>query len=150
MDEIKELYQQMILDHNKEPRNYGKLNNATNIAQGHNPLCGDKIDIYLVIDDGKIQDVKFYGSGCAISKASSSIMTTILKGKTIDEAKGLFEKFHNVVTSDTESEIDVIDLGKLAVFYGVREFPARIKCASLPWHTMMDALEKNESTTSTE
>lgn len=150
MDEIRELYQQVILDHNKDPRNFGKLENATHIAHGHNPLCGDKIDLYLKIENGKIEDVRFNGSGCAISKASSSIMTTILKGKTIEEAKDLFEKFHKAVTSDLDDNIDTIDLGKLAVFCGVREFPARIKCASLPWHTMMNALENKESVTSTE
>lgn len=150
MDEIRELYQQVILDHNKDPRNFGKLENATHIAYGHNPLCGDKIDLYLKIENGKIEDVRFNGSGCAISKASSSIMTTILKGKTIEEAKDLFEKFHKAVTSDLDDNIDTIDLGKLAVFCGVREFPARIKCASLPWHTMMNALENKESVTSTE
>lgn len=150
MDEIRELYQQVILDHNKDPRNFGKLENATHIAHGHNPLCGDKIDLYLKIENGKIEDVRFNGSGCAISKASSSIMTTILKGKTIEEAKELFEKFHKAVTSDLDENIDTIDLGKLAVFCGVREFPARIKCASLPWHTMMNALENKESVTSTE
>ncbi len=150
MDELSELYQQVILDHNKDPRNFGILNDATHIAHGHNPLCGDKVDIYLKIQDGKIDDVRFNGSGCAISKASSSIMTTILKGKTIEEAKELFEKFHKAVTSDLDDNLDIIDLGKLAVFCGVREFPARIKCASLPWHTMMNALESKEVVTTTE
>ncbi len=143
ISELDELYKQVILDHNKNPRNFGVLENPTSHAKGHNPLCGDQLDLYLVIEDGIIKDVKFNGSGCAISKASASIMTSIIKGKTIEEAKQLFEHFHNLVTSDPEAEIDVSDLGKLEVFCGVREFPSRIKCASLPWHTLAQALNEN-------
>jgi len=142
--ELDELYQQVILDHNKNPRNFGTLEPYSHFAKGHNPLCGDKIDIYLEIQDGIIKDVSFSGSGCAISKASSSIMTTLLKGKKVEEAKELFEKFHHVVTCPPDEELDIDQLGKLAVFAGVREFPARVKCASLAWHTMATALDNPE------
>lgn len=131
------------MDHNKNPRNFGELQTANHKAEGHNPLCGDHIDVFLDIEDGKIVDAKFYGAGCAISKASGSIMTTILKGKTIAEAKELFEKFHNIVTSDNDDPLDESNLGKLAVFCGVREFPARVKCASLAWHTMINAINSD-------
>lgn len=139
--ELNELYKQVILDHNKNPRNWGELLGATCSAEGHNPLCGDQIDLKMVIEDDVIKEIKFIGAGCAISKASASIMTTLLKGKNIHEAKELFDRFHDLVTSDPESEIDMVDLGKLAVFCGVREFPARVKCASLAWHTMKNALD---------
>lgn len=142
--ELDELYQQVILDHNKNPRNFGKLEPHSHFAKGNNPLCGDKIDIYMDIQDGIIKAVSFNGSGCAISKASSSIMTTLLKGKKVEEAKELFEKFHHVVTCSTDEELDIDQLGKLAVFAGVREFPARVKCASLAWHTMATALDNPE------
>ncbi len=144
MSQINELYQQTILDHNKSPRNFGKLEHADKHGEGFNPLCGDKIDLDIEMDGNVIKDVKFSGSGCAISQASASIMTTLLKGKTREEAKELFRKFHEAVTGGTDEEPDVIDLGKLAVFYGVREFPARIKCASLAWHTMLEALGEEQ------
>lgn len=150
MIEIKELYQQVILDHNKNPRNFGEMDHPTHCASGHNPLCGDQIDVCVDMKDGKINDVKFKGAGCAISQASASIMTTLLKGKTIDEAKALFDKFHQAVTSDPNSDEDYMNLGKLAVFCGVREFPARIKCASLAWHTVMNALKDKEEPVTTE
>lgn len=137
--ELRELYQEIILDHNKNPKNFYKLESASHSAQGYNPLCGDKIDIFLNVDDGKITDVAFLGSGCAISKASASVMTTILKNKSLAEAKALFEKFKNLITGGTEPDIAV--LGKMAVFAGVRDYPARAKCATLAWHTMMAALE---------
>lgn len=144
--DLDELYKQVILDHNKNPRNFGVLSNANSHAKGHNPLCGDQLDLYLIIEDGIIKDVKFNGSGCAISKASASIMTSLIKGKKIEEANKLFEEFHNLVTSDPEAEIDTSELGKLEVFCGVREFPARIKCASLPWHTLAQAInQKSDS-----
>ena len=139
--ELSELYQQVILDHNKSPRNFGIMENANHTAKGHNPLCGDQLNLYLDIEEDVIKDIKFNGSGCAISKASASIMTTLLKGKTTEEAKELFEKFHDAVMSDTESKPDEEKLGKLAVFVGVREFPTRVKCASLAWHTMVNALD---------
>lgn len=148
--EIDELYKQVILDHNKSPRNFGHLIHPTHSAEGNNPLCGDHIDLDLVIEDGIIKDIKFNGSGCAISKASASIMTTVLKGKTIEEAKKLYDEFHEVVTSDIGSEPDFENLGKLSVFCGVREFPARVKCASLAWHTLTDALEHHTEQTTTE
>lgn len=141
MNELKELYQQVILDHNKNPRNFGQLKQCTNFAAGHNPLCGDQIDVFAVLDNGIIKELKFNGSGCAISKASASIMTTLVVGKTIEEAKGLYDEFHKVVTSDMSVQLDTLELGKMAVFCGVREFPARVKCASLAWHTMIQALE---------
>ena len=148
--ELEQLYQQVILDHNKSPRNFGIIENATNYAVGHNPLCGDHIDIYLVLKDSIIEDIKFNGSGCAISKASASIMTTILKGKTIEETKFIFKNFHELITSDIEKEQEEIQPEKLAVFSGVRQFPSRVKCASLAWHTMNTAIEKNEAEVSTE
>lgn len=142
-DELKELYQQVILDHNKSPRNFHKLDDATNDAEGYNPLCGDQINVYLKIKDNKIEDISFVGHGCAISKASASLMTSTLKGKTIEEAEEIFNKFHNLITGQY-SEDNLDELGKLAVFYGVREFPSRIKCASLPWHTFISALKQND------
>lgn len=151
MSELSELYQEMILDHNKNPRNFGQIENPNYHAEGHNPLCGDEIDLDIrVNEDGVIEDVKYKCQGCAISKASASIMSTILIGKTVVEAKNLFERFHDSVTSDTGSEVDTVNLGKLAVFAGVREFPARIKCASLPWHTLMGALKNKENVVTTE
>jgi nitrogen fixation NifU-like protein len=148
--ELNELYQQVILDHNKSPRNFGILPQFSHHAEGHNPLCGDQVDVTLTVKDGKIEDIKFSGTGCAISKASASIMTTLVKGKTVEEARELFEKFHDVVTDDPDAEIEVDKLGKLAIFAGVREFPSRIKCASLPWHTLLNALEKSNGNTITE
>jgi len=145
MDEVDLLYQEMILDHNKNPRNFGELEDATHKAVGHNPLCGDHIEIFLKVKDGKVEDVKFKGVGCAISKASASIMTTVLKGKTLDEVKNLFEKFHNVITSKPDEPVNTEELGKLAVFAGVREFPVRVKCATLAWHTLIEAIEKKDS-----
>ena len=147
--ELNELYQEVILDHNKNPRNFGDMHDANHSAEGHNPLCGDHIDVDLKVKDGIIEEVKFHGAGCAISKASASIMTTTLKGKSVEEAKEMFKQFVDIVTTDPEEEIDTLNLGKLAVFCGVREFPARVKCASLAWHTMKNALD-DESGVSTE
>ena len=141
MNEIQELYQQVILDHNKNPRNFGELPQHSHYAEGHNPLCGDHIDVYLDIKNDVIKDLRFVGAGCAISKASASIMTTLLKGKNVAEARELFHEFHKIVTTDIQENIDELDLGKLAVFCGVREFPARVKCASLAWHTLIQALD---------
>jgi len=144
--ELRELYQQVILDHNKSPRNFRLIEHPTNHAEGYNPLCGDNITVYLSINDkGIIEDISFQGSGCAISKASASLMTSMLKGKTVAEAENIFNKFHALVTDKLGDTPDIEDLGKLAVFAGVREFPVRVKCASLAWHTMMNALHnKNE------
>lgn len=139
--ELKDLYQQVILDHNKNPRNFGELPTHNHHAKGHNPLCGDHFEVFARLDNGIIKEIKFIGAGCAISKASASIMTTMLIGKTVNEAKALFDEFHHIVTSDLDDRCDTLSLGKLAVFCGVREFPARVKCASLAWHTMIKAIE---------
>jgi len=148
--ELRELYQQVILDHNKSPRNFRKMDNATQHAEGYNPLCGDHIDIYLLLEDGIVKDVSFRGEGCAISKASASLMTSILKGKTKEEAEKLFEKFHDLVTGKLGDNPVIEELGKLAVFAGVQEFPVRVKCASLAWHTMMNALKGKQEKVTTE
>ena len=141
MSDLRELYQEVILDHNKTPRNFGVLDDATSVAQGHNPLCGDNVTVYLHVEGDTIQDISFNGSGCAISKASASLMTGELKGKTLAEAETLFQSFHALVTGPEASEETLEDLGKLAVFSGVRDYPARVKCASLAWHTVHNALQ---------
>ncbi len=148
--ELKELYQQVILDHNKSPRNFRKMDNASSTAEGYNPLCGDHIDIYVLVEDDIVKDVSFKGEGCAISKASASVMTSMLKGKTKEEAEKLFNKFHDLVTGKLGNDLDTDELGKLAVFAGVQEFPIRVKCASLAWHTLMSALEDKEKKVTTE
>ncbi|MGP0566576.1 Fe-S cluster assembly sulfur transfer protein SufU [Nitrospina sp. 32_T5] len=144
-----ELYQQVILDHNKKPRNFREIDNATHQCHGFNPLCGDDYTVYLNVDDkGIIQDISFMGSGCAISKASSSLMTHNLKGKTVDEAKVMFDEFHRMVLGEFDPEENKDNhLGKLSLFKGIREFPSRIKCASLSWHSMVGALDKNSDVT---
>ncbi len=149
-EELRELYQQVILDHNKSPRNFRVMNAPTQEADGHNPLCGDILHIYLLVEDDIVKDVSFQGSGCAISKASASLMTSIVKGKTKKEAAELFNKFHDLVTGKLGENPDVDDLGKLAVFAGVQEFPVRVKCASLAWHTMKTALNSEGRTVTTE
>jgi nitrogen fixation NifU-like protein len=149
MSELSDLYQEVILDHNKKPRNYRRLEDANRRAEGFNPLCGDQITLYLRLEDGVIQDIAFEGSGCAISKASASLMTSALKGKTEAEAERLFGKFHELVTT-SGTDADAAALGKLAVFSGVREFPARVKCASLAWHTLRSALSDEAKPVSTE
>lgn len=149
-DSRTELYQQVILEHNKKPRNFKKLDNPTHVAEGYNPLCGDHLHVYLhVNNDNIVDDLSFEGDGCAISKASASMMTQALKGKTSDEAKKLFEQFHKLITGKLNPEKDENDLGKLGIFSGIWHFPARVKCASLCWHTMKGALE-NKGTISTE
>ena len=148
--ELRELYQQVILDHNKSPRNFRVMENPTQEADGHNPLCGDTLHIYLHVEDGIIRDVSFKGSGCAISKASASLMTSMIKGKTVEEAEKLFENFHALVTGKLGENADLSELGKLAVFAGVQEFPVRVKCASLAWHTMESALHQNGKDVTTE
>ncbi len=148
--DLKELYQQVILDHNKNPRNFRKLENANHFAEGYNPLCGDKLNVYVDVEDGKIKDISFQGSGCAISKASASLMSSMVKGLSIEEAEKLFKKFHSVITGEITDEKEIQELGKLAVFAGVREFPSRVKCASLAWHTMEAAFKQEEKTVSTE
>ena len=139
MSELSELYQQVILDHNKNPRNYREMPNATSKIEGYNPLCGDHYTVFLSVDNDVIKDISFTGNGCAISKASASVMSTTVKGKTRDEAEQLFDTFHRLVTGDA-SALSAADLGRLAAFSGVSEFPARVKCASLAWHTLRSAL----------
>jgi nitrogen fixation NifU-like protein len=141
MSDLRELYQEVILDHNKRPRNFSVLEDANQVAKGHNPLCGDNITVYLHVAGDTIQDISFQGSGCAISKASASLMTSEMKGKTLAEAETLFQSFHQLVTGDEATEEELEDLGKLAVFSGVRDYPARVKCASLAWHTVHNALQ---------
>ena len=148
--ELRELYQQVILDHNKSPRNFRLIDHPTNHAEGYNPLCGDQLDVFLLIEDGVVKDVSFKGEGCAISKASASLMTSILKGKRVEEAENLFEKFHSLVTGKIGDNVNIDELGKLAVFAGVQEFPVRVKCASLAWHTMMNALHNKDEKVTTE
>ncbi len=141
-----ELYQQVILDHNKNPRNFKKLENPTHFAEGYNPLCGDHLFVYLNVGrDGIIHDIAFDGSGCAISKSSASMMTQSLKGKTLPEAKKLFEEFHNLVLGKLKPDTDPHHLGKLAIFSGIWQFPSRIKCATLSWHTLNGAIQKVKS-----
>jgi nitrogen fixation NifU-like protein len=145
MSDLRELYQQVILDHSRNPRNYREPEDANRSAEGYNPLCGDQLTVYLVVDDDdRVVEVGFKGSGCAISKASASLMTQKVKGKTRGEAEALFEKFREMVTSKHDDAIDEEELGKLAVFSGVREFPVRVKCATLAWHTLHSALEGGE------
>ena len=147
MPDLRELYQEVILDHSKNPRNYHKLEPADRHAEGNNPLCGDRLTLYLRLDGDRVVDVGFEGHGCAISKASASMMTDALKGKTRREADRLFDTFHEMVTGKPGGSVDREALGKLAAFAGVCEFPARVKCASLPWHTMKAALEEKETVT---
>ncbi len=150
MDELRELYQEIILDHNKNPRNFRPMEDADKTTEGFNPLCGDHYTIYLKTDGGIVTDVSFTGSGCAISKASASVMSAIVKGKSVKEAELLFEKFHHLVKGELTGDENILALGKLAAFAGVAEFPARVKCASLAWHTLHAALSSDEQTVSTE
>ena len=149
MPDLRELYQETILDHSKRPHNFHEMADASAKALGHNPLCGDRVTVYLRLDDGKIADVAFLGQGCAISKASASLMTDAVKGKSKVEAHTMFEKFHKMVTGRPGDPVDG-SLGKLAVLSGVCEFPVRVKCASLPWHTLEAALEAKTETVSLE
>jgi len=148
MSDLRELYQQVILDHQKRPRNFRKPDHADRTAQGFNPLCGDKVTVYLSLEGDVIREVTFQGAGCAISTASASMMTEILKGKTLKEVESLFERFHHLVLGKGESDRE--SLGKLAVFAGVREFPLRVKCATLAWHTLQAALQGSTETVATE
>jgi SUF system NifU family Fe-S assembly protein len=145
--DVRELYQQVILDHSKRPRNFRALDGRAAKAEGYNPLCGDKVTVYVDVEDGVLQDVAFQGSGCAISTASASVMTELLKGKSCAEADALFERFHALVTG---AAAPAAELGKLAVFGGVSEFPTRVKCAVLAWHTLRAALHGEPETVSTE
>lgn len=140
-----DLYQEIILDHNRRPRNFGELPGANRQAEGHNPLCGDKVTIYLKLEDDVIEEIRFKGAGCAISTASASIMTESLKGKTVQEARHLFEIFRNLVTGSASAEAGhEAELGNLVAFHGVRDYPVRIKCATLAWHALKTSLEGND------
>jgi nitrogen fixation NifU-like protein len=140
MDDMRELYQEVILDHHKHPRNFGKLEGANRHAEGFNPLCGDRVTIYALVDGDAIREIAFDGSGCAICVAAASVKTDEQRGKTLAEVELLYGRFHDVVMSDTGTTIDTEALGKLAGFAGVREFPVRVKCATLPWHALRAAL----------
>jgi len=150
MSDLTNLYQDVILDHAKRPRNFHPIPDAAHHANGYNPLCGDKVTIYLTLQDDRITDISFQGSGCAISTASASILTETLKGKTRKEAEEIFEVFHDLVTGQPAKSAGSAGLGKLAVFSGVCEFPVRVKCASLAWHTLKSALDKAPTVISTE
>jgi nitrogen fixation NifU-like protein len=141
MSELTDLYQELILDHNRRPRNFGALPDANHTAKGYNPLCGDKLTIYAKLDGDRISGVSFEGSGCAISKASASLLTDAVKGRTVEEAGALFARVHAMLTAPMGQDMDLDSMGKLAALAGVREFPVRVKCASLAWHTLKAALE---------
>ena len=149
MSELRDLYQEVILDHNRHPHNFGELDGADRHADGYNPLCGDQLAVYVNLDGETISEVSFRGSGCAISKASASLMTDAVKGRTLDEARRLFEEFLALVT-DEAAVLDPASLGKLAVFAGVRDYPTRVKCASLAWHTLRAAVDDRHEVVSTE
>ncbi len=148
--DLRELYQSVILDHNKSPRNFCKPKGANRSAEGVNPLCGDQLTVYLSVENGVVEDVGFNGTGCAISTASASLMTQSIKGKKIEEVEHFFAGFHEMVTSNPQASTGGEDLGKLSVFSGVREFPMRVKCATLAWHAMTEALNDTGKTATTE
>ncbi len=150
MSDLRELYQQVIIEHSRNPRNFRELEGASHSAEGYNPLCGDQITVYVVLDGDRVKDIAFKGMGCAISKASASLMTAAVKGKTRAEAEDLFKRFREMVTGKHDAAVDEEALGKLAVFSGVREFPVRVKCATLAWHTLHAALEGTGKPVSTE
>lgn len=147
MSELSELYQQVILDHNKKPRNFRRLEGANRVSEGLNPLCGDQLTVYMLMDEGVVKDLSFEGTGCAISKAAASMMTQAVKGKTREDAQVLFGEFHRMVTGELDEEAEPNHLGRLTIFAGVRDYPARVKCASLAWHTMHAALEGEDTAT---
>ena len=147
MSELSDLYQEVILEHNKNPRNFREIEGADKMADGNNPLCGDALRVYVKMDGDTVSEVAFKGSGCAISKASASMMTQVVKGKSKDEAEVLFDEFHRMVLGELDEEAEENHLGKLKIFAGVREFPARVKCASLSWHTLNAALHGEDVVT---
>ena len=149
MFDLKDLYQEVIVDHNRSPRNFGKLDDADRTLEGFNPLCGDRLTLYLKLDDDHISDIRFDGNGCAISIASASMMTEVMKGKTVAEAETIFDEFHDLVTGNS-GEIDLDKMGKLAALAGVREYPSRIKCATLCWHTLNSVIHGDDTPVSTE
>jgi len=148
MSDMRELYQEVILDHNKQPRNCYVMDCANRSADGHNPLCGDTVKVYLRIEDGIIEEISFQGAGCAICTASTSLMTESVTGKTVEEAKNLFDEFHHMLTGVAEEQ--GLELGKLQVFEGVREYPVRVKCATLAWHTLNAAMQDEDDKVTTE
>ena len=150
MEDLRQLYQDIILDHNRSPRNFRVMENADRVVEAFNPLCGDRYTIYLKLDGDVISDISFSGSGCAISKSSASVMSTVLKGMHAPEADAWFEKFHTLVTKGLQEGEDIETMGKLAAFAGISEFPARVKCAILAWHTMKNALHSDAQSVSTE
>jgi nitrogen fixation NifU-like protein len=150
MSDLTDLYQEVILDHNRRPRNWGALPDATRVAHGHNPLCGDKLTLYVKVEGDRLSAVSFEGSGCAISKASASLMTDAVKGRAIDEVIALFDRMHQMLTTPIDQPVDEAAVGKLAVLAGVREFPTRVKCASLAWHTLKSALADSPEVAKTE
>jgi nitrogen fixation NifU-like protein len=150
MADLKELYQDVILDHSRKPRNCEALEHPDRHAEGFNPLCGDRVTVYVRLEDGVVEDIGFQGNGCAISTASASLMTQAVKGRSVAEAQKLFDAFHELVTSDPQREMDEDSVGKLAVLAGVREYPVRVKCATLAWHTLRSALAGESATVKTE
>jgi nitrogen fixation NifU-like protein len=151
MSDLLELYQEVILDHNKRPRNFGELPAADHRAEGNNPLCGDQLTVSLTLAGERIEEIRFQGHGCAISTASASLMTEAVKGKTVTEARELFDGFHELLTGDPSVPAEgAAELGKLAVFSGVRQFPIRVKCATLPWHTLLAAIRGSDEPVTTE
>lgn len=150
MSDLQDLYQEVVMDHNRRPRNFRELQDADRSIEGYNPLCGDRYTVYLKLEEGRIIDIGFQGSGCAISRASSSMMTEAIKGKSTEEAEGLFEAFHEMLTRSPGSDFDLDEVGDLEILSGVSEFPIRIKCATLPWHTLRAALQGHGDSVSTE
>ena len=150
MSELTDLYRDVILDHNRQPRNFGEIENADRIIEGVNPLCGDRMTLYVKLDGDRVEDVRFKGTGCAISVASSSLMTERVKGTTVGESLALFEKIHHMLTEAGTNEEELSELGKLAALSGVRDYPSRVKCASLAWHALKSALTANDHSVSTE
>ncbi|HQU15894.1 MAG: SUF system NifU family Fe-S cluster assembly protein [Chromatiales bacterium 21-64-14] len=150
MSDLRDLYQEVIFDHNRNPRNFYKMEGANRTADGFNPLCGDRLTLYLKVDNGVIAEASFQGSGCAISTASASLMTETLKGKSVEEAERLFHGFHGLITKEGAGGADAPDLGKLEVLSGVKEFPTRVKCATLAWHTLNAALDEKDQPVTTE
>jgi nitrogen fixation NifU-like protein len=149
LNDLKDLYREVILDHNRRPRNFGELDDPDRVIEGVNPLCGDRMTLYLKLSDGRVEDVRFKGTGCAISVASSSLMTDQVKGSTVDESLALFEKVHHMLTEGSD-ETELSELGKLAALSGVREYPSRVKCAALAWHALKTALTGEDDEISTE
>ncbi|HVQ42128.1 MAG TPA: SUF system NifU family Fe-S cluster assembly protein [Vicinamibacterales bacterium] len=150
MSDLTDLYQEVILDHNRRPRNWGPLTDATRVAKGHNPLCGDRLTLYVKVEGGTLTGISFEGSGCAISKASASLMTDAVKGQSLTDALSLFDRVHDMLTTPIAEPVNTDEVGKMAVLSGVREFPARVKCASLAWHTLKSAILDTHQTAKTE